>query len=78
MTQRVDYDERGRLVKYSLALIDAHRFGPDNGRVLGYDSAHGTHHRHHRGKVEPVKFESFEALLERFEKEVADYLQEEP
>jgi len=40
-----------------------------NGRVLGFDNAHGYHHRHFMGKVEPVIFESYEAQLERFQQE---------
>jgi hypothetical protein len=37
--------------------------------VLGLDNAHGYHHRHFMGKVEPVTFESYEATLERFQQE---------
>lgn len=77
VTQSVEYDDKGRLLRYSLALIDAQRFGPDNGRVVGYDSSHGHHHRHCGGKVEPIRFVSFEALLDRFEREVNEYLEQE-
>ncbi len=41
----------------------------DNGRVLGFDNAHGYHHRHYMGKIEPVKYMSYEATLERFQQE---------
>jgi hypothetical protein len=37
--------------------------------VLGYDNAHGYHHRHCMGQVEPVDFLSYEATLERFQQE---------
>ncbi len=41
----------------------------DNGRVLGFDNAHGYHHRHDKGDVEAVEFVSYEATLERFQQE---------
>jgi hypothetical protein len=41
----------------------------DDGRVLGYDSAHGCHHRHCRGQVTAVVLESFEQIEARFQKE---------
>jgi hypothetical protein len=37
--------------------------------VLGYDNAHGVHHRHCKGKVETVEFQSFEDIELRFEAE---------
>ncbi|MDP2831905.1 MAG: hypothetical protein Q8Q28_01125, partial [Pseudomonadota bacterium] len=37
------------------------------GRVVGYDNAHGTHHRHYMGAVMPVEFVSFEDMETRFE-----------
>ena len=40
----------------------------DNGRVLGYDSAQGHHHRHYKGKVTAVGFESFEQIEARFQR----------
>jgi hypothetical protein len=39
-------------------------FSGDNGRVLGYDNAHGEHHRHYRGEVEAVDLPGYEAALE--------------
>jgi hypothetical protein len=42
-------------------------FAKDNGRVLGYDNAHGYHHRHYMGKVEAYDFSSYEATVERFQ-----------
>jgi len=38
----------------------------DNGRVLGYDNAHGEHHRHYFGNYEPIEFDSIEAVIDRF------------
>ena len=62
-------DRDGRAVRYSLVYIKHLIYGGDNGRVLGYDSAHGSHHRHFMGKVAEVSFESFEAVEARFQKE---------
>ena len=44
-------------------------YGGDNGRVLGYDSAHGRHHRQYRGRVAAVSFESFKQIESRFERQ---------
>ncbi len=72
---QADYSRGGRLLRYSLALIDTHRIGVDGGRVLGYDNAHGHHHRHCDGKAETVEFESYESIEKRFETEVREYLE---
>ncbi len=57
------------VTRYNLAYINHALFRGDNGRVLGFDNAHGHHHRHYMGKVESVAFVSFEAIQERFEQE---------
>ena len=62
-------DCRGRVVRYNLAYINHLIYAGDDGRVLGYDSAHGRHHRHCKGKVTTVGFESFEQIEARFQKE---------
>ena len=72
---QTDYSRGGRLLRYSLALIDTHRTSVDSGRILGYDNAHGHHHRHGEGKVETVEFESYESIEKRFEAEVREYLE---
>ena len=71
---QADYSRNGRLLRYSMVLIDTHNAAADNGRVLGYDNAHGYHHRHFLGKGEPVEFESYESTEKRFEAEVKQYL----
>lgn len=65
------YQERGKTVvtRYNLAYINHAIYRGDHGRVLGFDNAHGYHHRHLMGKVETVEFESYEATLERFQQE---------
>jgi hypothetical protein len=60
-------DGKGKVTRYNLAYINHDMFQGDNGRVIGYDNAHGFHHRHFRGKVEAVDFESFEEIENRFE-----------
>ena len=62
-------DRAGRVVRYNLAYINHLIHAGDDGRVLGYDSAHGRHHRHYRGKVTTVGFKSFEQIESRFERE---------
>lgn len=62
-------DEQGRVVRYNLAYINHAICQADNGRVVGYDNAHGYHHRHFMGVVEPVAFISFEDIEARFEQD---------
>lgn len=65
------YKSQGKTVvtRYNLAYINHAIYRKDNGRVLGFDNAHGHHHRHFMGTVESVEFESFEATQERFQRE---------
>lgn len=65
------YVERGRTVvtRYNLAYINHSIYQGDNGRVLGFDNAHGYHHRHYMGEIEAVEFVSYEATQERFQQE---------
>jgi hypothetical protein len=46
LVRKIDMDEQGNMVNYSLAYIDPTICSKDNGRVLGYDNSHGHHHRH--------------------------------
>lgn len=55
------------VTRYNLAYIQVALFSGDNGRVIGYDNAHGFHHRHFFGKVEPVVFVSFEDIESKFQ-----------
>jgi CHASE1-domain containing sensor protein len=57
------------VTRYSLAYINPLLHSGDNGRVLGYDNAHGEPHRHFFGKVEPQEEASYEAIVERFSAE---------
>ncbi len=71
LRREVWVDQQGGVVRYSLAYINHDIFQGDNGRVVGYDNAHGFHHRHFKGKVEAVEFTSFEDIEARLE---ADWL----
>jgi hypothetical protein len=64
------------ITRYSLAYINPLLYSGDNGRVLGYDNAHGVHHRHCFGKVEPVEAASYEAIVERFSAEWVEIAKE--
>lgn len=57
------------VTRYNLAYINHMLCHIDNGRVLGFDNAHGYHHRHFMGSVEPVEYVSYEATQERFQSE---------
>ncbi len=69
--------EGEQLVKYGLAYINPRTCDADNGRVLGYDNTHDYHHRHFMGKIENIEFQSYEAVLARFEREVRALWKEE-
>ena len=59
----------GNVTRYSLAYINHYLFSGDNGRVLGYDNAHGFHHKHYMGAIEPIHFLSFTEIEERFQQD---------
>ena len=59
----------GKVLQYALAYINPQIFSGDNGRVLGYDNAHGFSHRHLMGEVCAEPFPGYEELYERFEAE---------
>jgi hypothetical protein len=69
LRREVWVDERGRVTRYNLAYINPELHGGDNGRVIGYDNAHGRHHRHFLGSVETLEFTSFEDIETRFEQD---------
>ena len=58
-----------RVARYNLAYINHAIFQGDHGRVIGYDNAHGTHHRHAFGKREPVTWTCFEEIEDAFQKD---------
>jgi len=72
------YISKGKTVvtRYNLAYINQLICQKDNGRVLGFDNAHGYHHKHYMGKVTPVAFISYEKTLECFEKEWQEIIKE--
>jgi hypothetical protein len=69
LRREVWVDRQGHVVRYNLAYINHTSHSGDNGRVVGYDNAHGYHHRHYMGKVEEVEFNGFEDVEARFEQD---------
>lgn len=69
MRREVWVDDKGTVTRYNLAYINNRLFNDDNGRILGFDNAHGYHHRHYYGQVETVNFICFEETEILFEKE---------
>jgi hypothetical protein len=69
LVRRVSVDAHNKITRYSLAYINHNLCQSDNGRVLGYDNAHGYHHKHYMGAVEAIKFISFEQLEKQFQQE---------
>jgi nitrous oxidase accessory protein NosD len=59
-------DQRGQVTHYNLAYIHHGVFQRDNGRAVGYDNAHGEHHRHYLGTVETIIYTNFHDVQERF------------
>ena len=57
------------VTRYNLAYINHDMYQGDNGRVLGFDNAHGYHHRHYMGRIEELAFVSYAATQERFQRE---------
>jgi hypothetical protein len=54
------------VVRYNLAFLLPHLSRVDNGRVLGFDNAHGVHERHDMGKISIVPFKSYRDTSKRF------------
>ena len=72
MREEVYVDDYEAVVKYNLAFMHFGLCQQDNGRVLGYDNAHGHHERHWMGNAERVDFISYERTLGRFLEEVQE------
>jgi hypothetical protein len=67
--EEVWVDGHGQVVRYNLAFLLPHRFRRDNGRVLGFDNAHGIHERHFMGNATKVSFTNYSATARRFFRE---------
>ena len=68
-------NEKGKIVKYSMAYINHLIFSGDNGRVLGYDNTHNFHHKHYLGEIsEVLDFTTYQDLVERFENEIKEFI----
>jgi hypothetical protein len=69
LRRQIWVDGRGEVTRYSLTYINYHLYSGDNGRVLGYDNAHNYHHKHYMGTIEPVTFNNFLDIENRFQQE---------
>ncbi|ACN14049.1 putative transcriptional regulator [Desulforapulum autotrophicum HRM2] len=68
-------NEKGEVVKYSLAYINHLVLSDDNGRVLGYDNTHNFHHKHYFGEISAVDdFKSYQDLVDRFQIEIKEFI----
>src|ERR1035437_6362677 len=70
LREEVWVDGKDQVIFYNLAFLMPHLTGIDNGRVLGYDNAHGFHERHFMGETKPVDFKQYGATAKRFYREV--------
>ncbi|MBA5636445.1 transcriptional regulator [Duganella sp. LX20W] len=76
LRREVWVDSCGRVTRYNLAYINHRVFQRDNGRVVGYDNAHGNgHHRHYMGLVEPVSYTNFDDVEARFRRDWTAFLE---
>lgn len=69
LREEVWVDAKNIVVQYNLAFILPHLLSQDNGRVLGYDNAHGYHERHFQGTSTKISFPGYPALAKRFYRE---------
>lgn len=69
-------DRTGKVVRYNLAYINHSLYGGDDGRVLGYDSAHGRPHRHFKGRLTALSGGSFAHVDALFQREWAKIMKE--
>ncbi len=68
-------NDKGEIVKYSMAYINHLVFAGDNGRILGYDNTHNFHHKHYLGEIsEMTDFTCYVDLVERFEQEIKEFI----
>ena len=70
LREEVWRNARNEVVKYNLAYVNHNILAGDNGRVLGYDNAHGYHERHELGTTEKAEFINYEDRLRVFLEEV--------
>lgn len=70
LREEVWVNAKEEVVRYNLAFLLPHLSGLDNGRILGFDNAHGVHERHFMRRVHPVEFNSYPITARRFYREV--------
>jgi hypothetical protein len=70
LREEVWVDEGDEVIFYNLAFLLPHLTSIDNGRILGFDNAHGVHERHFMGEVLAVDFRDYDTTSRRFFLEV--------
>ena len=68
--EEVWVDDQEVVARYNLAFINHFLTRKDNGRVLGFDNKHGTHHRHDRGIASEYAYISYGKTFLAFLEEV--------
>jgi len=71
LREEVWVNAREQVVRYNLAFLLPHLSRVDNGRILGYDNAHGIHERHFMGQAQTVEFHGYLNTAGRFYREVS-------
>ena len=69
LRREVWVDGSGKVTRYNPAYINATKHSDDNGLVVGYDNAHGYHHRDYFGAVTPVTFVNFDQMEDQCQAE---------
>lgn len=72
LREEVWVNRRGEVARYNLAFLMPHLSRVDNGRVLGFDNAHGVHERHLNGTVSEVAYRGYSAVAKRFYREAQE------
>jgi hypothetical protein len=70
LREEVWVNDKSEVIQYNLAFLMPHLYGIDNGRVLGYDNAHGIHERHFMGQVSHAEFNDYVTTADHFYREV--------
>ena len=65
----------GKIVKYNMVYVNKNVYPNDNGRVVGYDNAHGFHHRHYKGVIEELEdFTTYREQVLKFREDIKEFI----
>ena len=69
------WESEGKVVKYNMVYINQNLYAKDNGRVMGYDNAHGFHHKHYFGEIiELEDFVAYQDQVRQFREEIKEFV----